>query len=113
MIMYWKSDAWIYGLNNKKKTHLSDAEINISTSEHLLRQMIMTMKVKVKFFINRETIPEDNCIILVENIGDYDNSDIDEYENANMTNEDGKGILDYDIDSLLDVSFGISAVLIF
>ncbi|CAJ0641735.1 13037_t:CDS:2 [Entrophospora sp. SA101] len=37
-----------YGLNNKKKTCLSDAEINISTSEHLLRQMIMTMKVKVK-----------------------------------------------------------------
>ncbi|CAH1769833.1 13249_t:CDS:2, partial [Entrophospora sp. SA101] len=62
---------------------------------------------ETSFFINSETIPEDNCIILVENIwiekfiGDYDNSDIDEYENANMTNEDGKGILDYDIDSLL------------
>ncbi|CAJ0890615.1 7020_t:CDS:1, partial [Entrophospora sp. SA101] len=73
-----------------------------------------------------ETIPEDNCIVLIENIwiekfvdlshnliikeignipedvlDDYDNSDIDEYENVNMTNEDGKGILDYDIDGLL------------
>ncbi|CAJ0912085.1 7721_t:CDS:1, partial [Entrophospora sp. SA101] len=34
-------------------------------------------------------------------LDDYDDSDIDEYENVNMTNEDGKGILDYDIDGLL------------
>ncbi|CAJ0645088.1 13859_t:CDS:2 [Entrophospora sp. SA101] len=134
MIMYWKSNAktelGFYGLNNKKKTHLSDTEINISISEAFAETDDNDNESKgedeTSFFINNETIPEYNCIVLIENVwiekfvdllhdliikeignipedvlDDYDNSDIDEYENVNMTNEGEKGILDYNIDDLL------------
>ncbi|CAH1765180.1 2154_t:CDS:2 [Entrophospora sp. SA101] len=54
-------------------------------------------------FINSETIPEDICIFLIENvwIEKFVDLDIDEYENVNITDEDEKGILDYNIDDLL------------
>nr|CAG8654633.1 3326_t:CDS:1 [Entrophospora candida] len=131
--MYWKSNAktelGFYGLNNKK-TCLSDTEINISISEAFAEtgdnDNESEGEGETSFFINSETIPEDNCIVLIENVwiekfvdllhdliikeignisedvlDDYDNSDIDEYENVNMTNEGGKRILDYNIDDLL------------
>ncbi|CAJ0633139.1 2159_t:CDS:2 [Entrophospora sp. SA101] len=89
MIMYWKSNAktelGFYGLNNKKKTCLSDAEINISISETF-----------------SEIDDNDNES---EGEGEGETSfhkyDIDEYENVNITDEDEKGILDYNIDDLL------------
>ncbi|CAJ0832136.1 15470_t:CDS:2, partial [Entrophospora sp. SA101] len=94
MIMYWKSNAktelGFYGFNNKKKTHLNNCIVLIENI-WIEKFVDLSHNLIIKEIGN---IPEDV-------LDDYVNSDIDEYENVNMTNEDGKGILDYDIDGLL------------
>ncbi|CAJ0904228.1 10920_t:CDS:2 [Entrophospora sp. SA101] len=94
MIMYWKSNAktelGFYGFNNKKKTRLNNCIVLIENI-WIEKFVDLSHNLIIKEIGN---IPEDV-------LDDYDNSDIDEYENVNMTNEDGKGILDYDIDGLL------------
>jgi hypothetical protein len=140
MIMYWKSNAktelGFYGLNQQKNTRLSDTEINRRISEAFAEtddeddecEGESESETSALQIVSNETIPKDNCIVLIESVwiekfvdlshnlitegignipndilDNSDNSDINDYEiDINENNEDGKGVLDYNIDDLLE-----------
>ena len=86
MIMFWKSNAktelGFYGVDNKNKTHLSEAELNINIAEafaeagdddeheELLNEKSTEPPAAppAQLTVNGEPIPRDNCIVLIEDI---------------------------------------------
>ncbi|CAB4418793.1 unnamed protein product [Rhizophagus irregularis] len=146
MIMYWKSNAkselGFYGIDQKKNTRISETELNIRIAEafaeadddddHDENENLLT-ETSVRQTINGETIPPDNCIVLIEDIwldkvvdlsheliikeigeipndvleDDIDESgdegiDVDDSDDGDESQREEKGVLDYDIDNLLD-----------
>ena len=79
MIMHWKSNAktelGFYGINQKKNTRMSEAEMNIRIAEAFAEMDddddeidILSTKTSVRQTINGEIIPPDNCVVLIEDI---------------------------------------------
>ena len=115
LITYWKSnfktELGFYGIDQKKKTRLSNEEINLRIAEAFTEvdeeeydETPSTCRT-----IDGEEIPEDNCIVLIEDVwtdklvdlshdliikgvGDIPNDisyDSDERDEANDTRDDG------------------------
>lgn len=142
LITYWKSnfktELGFYGIDQKKQTRLSNEEINLriaeaftETDEEEYDETPPTPPTPpIRRTIDGEEIPEDNCIVLIEDlwidnlvdlshelitkdIGDIPNDlsyDSDEYDTRNDERDDdavddsrmsGRGVLDYDINDLI------------
>ena len=79
MIMHWKSNAktelGFYGINQKKNTRMSEAEMNIRIAEAFAEMDddddeidILSTETSLRQTINGEIIPPDNCVVLIEDI---------------------------------------------
>ncbi|PKB95378.1 hypothetical protein RhiirA5_436839 [Rhizophagus irregularis] len=123
MIIYWKSNAkselGFYGIDQKKNTCISETELNVCIAEafaevdndddHDENENLLT-ETSVRQTINGETIPQIIEIVKIPN--DVLEDDIDESGDEGINVDDGddgdesqreeKGVLDYDIDNLLD-----------
>lgn len=135
LITFWKSnfktELGFYGIDQKKQTRLSNEEINLRIAEAFAEtdEEEYDETPPNPRTIDGEEIPEDNCIVLIEDvwidklvdlshelitneIGDIPNDisyDSDEYETRDDERDDGagddsmsgKGDLDYDINDLI------------
>lgn len=136
LITYWKSnfktELGFYGIDQKKQTRLSNEEINLRIAEAFTEtdEEEYDETPPIRRTIDGEEIPEDNCIVLIEDvwidklvdlshklitkeIGDIPNDisyDSDECDTRDDEKDDGagddsgmsgKGVLDYDINDLI------------
>ena len=138
LITYWKSnfktELGFYGIDQKKQTRLSNEEINLRIAEAFAETEEEYDETPLTPLIHRtidgEEIPEDNCIVLIEDvwidklvnlshelitkeIGDIPNDlsyDSDECDTGNDERDDDavdnsrvseRGVLDYDINDLI------------
>jgi hypothetical protein len=136
MILYWKSNSrtelGFYGLDPKRNTRLSIEDINIRIAEAFAEmndiddddECNTETNSNNRVTINGETIPEDNCRVIIEDvwiekfvdlshkliidrIGDIpiDSDDSDDDENYNNEIIDDtrmrKGVFEYDINDFL------------
>lgn len=133
IIMYWKSNAktelGFYGINQKKNTRLSEAELNINIAEAFAEMdddddecEDLPNETSIRHINEELPLIEDIWIdklvdlshdLIIKEIGnipydvledDIDNehekTNVDETQNENE--REGKGVLDYDINDLLD-----------
>jgi hypothetical protein len=84
MIMFWKSNAktelGFYGVDQKNRTHLSEADLNISIAEAFAEagddddeyeELLNEKSIEpptARLTVNGEPIPRDNCTVLIEDI---------------------------------------------
>ncbi|GBC13550.1 ribonuclease H-like domain-containing protein [Rhizophagus irregularis DAOM 181602=DAOM 197198] len=111
LILYWKSNSktelGFYGIDQKKNTRLSDDEINIRIAEAFTEdddeeyneEQASTQRLTT----SGETIPEDNCHVVIEN---ENNAEDDEVDDSGNNKRPGEGDYDYDIDDVLGMDDG-------
>jgi len=136
MILFWKSNSRtelrFYGLDLKRNTRLSIEDINIRIAEAFAEmndiddddECNTETNSNNRVTINGETIPEDNCRVIIEDVWiekfvdlshkliidgigdipiDSDDSDDDENYNNEIVDDTrmGKGVFEYDINDFL------------
>jgi hypothetical protein len=136
MILYWKpnskTELGFYEIDQKKKTQLSDEEINIRIAEAFAEMDEEENSVKLsRLTKNSVVIPEDNCRVIIESlwidklvdlsyrlitdkIGNIPMDIIDDSDENNMRDDDvndggagmriGEDDFDYDINDLTGVN---------
>ena len=138
LITYWKSnfktELRFYGIDQRKQTRLSNEEINLRIAEAFadVDEEEYDETPPTRRTIDGEEIPEDNCIVLIEDVwidnlvdlshelitkeignipidisydsDEYDKGDDETHDKRDdgADNNSEKGVLDYDINDLIE-----------